>query len=76
MVTLKEQFDEQNRQWQRFHEWESTQPREDRDAGRIIADIGAILQWMPVEARQFDPDPEKLGVQAMHAALSKLSPGR
>lgn len=72
-MTLREQIEEQNRQWRRFHVWESTQPREEREAARLIADVGTILAWMPEDVRLSDPDPEKTGVRKMHEALRKLT---
>ena len=72
-MNLREQIEEQNRQWRLFHEWEATLALEDRDASRLIADVGTILEWMPAEARLYDPDPEKIGVRKMQEALSKLS---
>jgi len=41
----------------RFNEWEKTHPPRNRDAGEIIADLGTILDWIPVETRLADPDP-------------------
>ena len=75
-VTLREQVEERNRQWRLFHEWEAAQPPVDRDAARLVADVGAMLQWMPAEARVLDPDPDKLGIRKMIEALSRLSSSR
>jgi hypothetical protein len=72
-VTLREQMEEQNRAWRRFHEWESQQPLPERDAASIISDLGTILDWIPKEVRLEDPDPEKKGVQKMIAALRHVS---
>ena len=71
-MSLREQIREQSRFWQRFHEWEDAEPRSERDPARIVADLGAVLDWIPKETRLADPDPEKLGVRAMFAALSCL----
>ncbi|HML17443.1 MAG TPA: hypothetical protein VK419_10475 [Bryobacteraceae bacterium] len=32
---MREQIEEQNRQWRLFHEWEATLALEDRDASRL-----------------------------------------
>lgn len=55
-----------------FNEWEKTHPPRDRDAAEIIADLGTILDWIPVETRLADPDPQKLGVGKMIEALRHL----
>jgi hypothetical protein len=57
----------------RFNEWEKTHPPRERDAGEIIADLGTILDWIPIETRLADPDPQKLGVGKMIEALRHLS---
>jgi hypothetical protein len=67
-MTLKEQYQLRQRQWDEFHRWESEQPLIEREPAAIIADLGAILSWMPAEARLHDPDPEKIGIQKMRAA--------
>lgn len=41
-VTLKEQVDDLNRRWRKFHEWEARQPPVERSAAAIIADLGAM----------------------------------
>ena len=38
----------------------------------IIADLGAILSRLPVSERLHDPDPEKIGIQKMRAALALI----
>jgi hypothetical protein len=57
----------------RFNEWEKTHPPRDRAAGEIIADLGTILDWIPIETRLADPDPQKFGVGKMIEALRHLS---
>jgi hypothetical protein len=75
-VTLRDQLEEHNRAWQRFHEWEKSEPLAERDAGRIISDLGTILDRMPIEARLHDPDPQKLGVRKMLDLLGRLGASR
>jgi hypothetical protein len=72
-VTLREQFEERNRQWRLFHEWEAQQPPISRDPAAIVADLGGLLRWCPPELLSADPDPEKRGVAKMRAALALLS---
>jgi hypothetical protein len=57
----------------RFNEWEKTHPPRDRDASEIIADLGTILDWIPIETRLADPDPQKLGVGKMIEKVRHLS---
>jgi hypothetical protein len=71
-MTLKEQLEQRRRQWAEFNRWEAQQPPIDRAPAEIIADLGTIWSWLPVEVRTHDPDPGKLGIQAMRAALRHL----
>ncbi|MGA3235302.1 MAG: hypothetical protein ABSG03_03280 [Bryobacteraceae bacterium] len=57
----------------RFNEWEKTHPPRDRATGEIVADLGTILDWIPIETRLADPDPQKLGVGNMIVVLRHLS---
>lgn len=72
MTKLQEEVEQRRRQWQAFHRWEAEQPPEERAPAEILADLGTIWEWLPAEERGRDPDPEKKGVQAMHAALRHL----
>jgi hypothetical protein len=69
-MSLKEQYELRQRQWDEFHRWENEQPAIDRQPANIIADLGAILSWVSVTERLRDPDPEKIGIQKMRAALA------
>lgn len=71
-MTLKEQIEIRRRQWERFNRWEQEQPPVERTPAQILADLGTIWTWLPPEVRQADPDPEKLGIQKMRAALGRL----
>lgn len=71
-MTLKQQLEARQRQWAAFHRWEVSQPPLDRDPAAILADLGAIWSWLPPEVRLTDPDPQKLGIQKMRAALALL----
>ena len=72
-MTLREQLEERRRQWEAFNRWEAEQAPVERDSANILADLGAILQWMPPEARLYDPDPEKLGITKLRKAFAALS---
>jgi hypothetical protein len=71
-VSLGEQLEERKRQWEAFHRWEEQQPPLEREPARILADLGAILSWIPEEDRLRDPDPEKRGIQILRAACAAL----
>ena len=71
-VTLREQLEQRRKQWEEFNRWEAEQPPVERAAGDILADLGTIWSWLPPEVRTHDDDPEKLGVRAMHKAMSRL----
>lgn len=75
-MSLRELIEQRNKQWAAFHKWEAAQPLEWRDPSDILADVSAIWDWLPREVREKDPDPEKKGVRAMHAALSHLKTAR
>jgi hypothetical protein len=72
-MTLKEQLVERRRQWEAFNRWEEQLPPTERDPARILADLGAILSWIPQEDRLFDSDPEKRGIQILRAACAVLN---
>jgi hypothetical protein len=71
-MTMREAHEERRRQWEAFHSWEAEQPAVDRTPADILADLGTILDWVPREALADDPDPQKLGIQAMRRALAHL----
>jgi hypothetical protein len=71
-MTRKEQIEQRRRQWETFNRWEEQQQPLERDPGQILADLGAILGWIPEADRLHDPDPAKRGVQALLAACAVL----
>ncbi|MBI3666585.1 MAG: hypothetical protein HY236_10250 [Acidobacteria bacterium] len=73
-MTLRQQLRQRQQQWAEFHRWEAQQPPVERAPADILADLGAIWSWFPPEVRTRDEDPQKLGIQAMRAALAKLNP--
>jgi hypothetical protein len=68
----RDEWLERKKQWEIFNRWEAEQPLVERTAADNIADIGAILDWMPPEALAEDPDPEKRGVQVLRLAFRHL----
>jgi hypothetical protein len=71
-----DQWRERQKQWEFFHRWEAEQPPDDRDPADSIADIGAILDWLPTELLAEDPDPEKRGIQILRAGIERLGTRR
>ncbi|MGA2329014.1 MAG: hypothetical protein ABSH05_22325 [Bryobacteraceae bacterium] len=72
MTATRQQLEIRRRQWEAFHRWEREHPAPARDPAEILADLGAIWNWLPPEVRIEDPDPQKLGIQRMRAALAQL----
>lgn len=70
------QHEERRHQWAEFRRWEARQTPAERPPAAILADIGAIREWLPLEARVADPDPAKLGIQAMRRTLARLGEAR
>ena len=70
--SVKQEIRDRLRRWREFNRWEQSQPPVDRPAAELIADIGAIREWLPPDVRIADPDPGKRGIQTMRAALSRL----
>jgi hypothetical protein len=68
----KDAWREREKRWAAFHEWENQQPPVERSPADIIADLGTILDWLPVETRSEDPDPQKRGIQILRDAFVKL----
>jgi hypothetical protein len=54
-MTLREQIEQRRRQWEAFNRWEEQQPPLEREPGQILADLGAILRWIPEEDRLHTP---------------------
>jgi hypothetical protein len=73
-MSTREQWELRRQQWERFNRWEAEQPPIERDPADIIADLGTLLSWLPPEERLRDPDPEKIGIQKMRAALALIKP--
>ncbi len=73
-MTLREEIEKRERQWRAFHEWESQQPPAPlRNASAVLADLSWLLEFCDPETILQDPDPEKLGIAKMRAALALIS---
>jgi hypothetical protein len=71
----KEDWVRRQAQWRIFADWEAAHPAPSRDFEQVIADLGAICEWLPEDVRQHDPDPEKEGIQRMRRCFSLLGQG-
>jgi hypothetical protein len=60
------------RQWAQFNEWERSALPPERTPAACVADVGALYEWFSCDTKSVDPDPEKLGIQSMRAALARL----
>jgi hypothetical protein len=75
-MTLKEQVEQYHRALAEFNRWESMHPAPERSAAAIAADLGFLLSRVSREERLRDPDPEKQGIQRMHATMRRLTSAR
>ena len=57
--------------WREYDLWaEQNQPLDRRPFECILRDLDVLYRQFPLEVRQTDPDPEKLGVQRYHQILA------
>jgi ferric-dicitrate binding protein FerR (iron transport regulator) len=73
-MTLAEQLRRRAAQLNEFNRWKEEHPAPAREFSRILADLSAIRLWIPEPDRLIDPDPERLGVARLHAAIALLRP--
>jgi hypothetical protein len=59
-------------QWRQYHLWAESQPPADHPPDLALADIGAILEWLPEAVRHEERDPDRSGVRRMHSILGLL----
>lgn len=71
-MTLKQQIEQYHRCLAEFNRWETEHPAPERSAAAIAADLGFLLNRVSREDRLRDPDPEKQGIQRMHAVMRRL----
>jgi len=58
---------ERVQQWDHYREWAENQPQQQgRPFEEILRDLDFLYGQFSEAVRGFDPDPEKLGIQAMH----------
>jgi hypothetical protein len=72
MIT-PEDWRERKKEWEAFNRWEAQQPPDERSPEDIVADLGAILSWLPPDVVAEDPDPNKLGIQKLLAVFERLN---
>ena len=71
-VISKLEWIERQQQWAEFDRWARSAAAPEHPPEHAIADVGTILDWIPPAVQVEDRDPERLGVQRMHALLSFL----
>jgi hypothetical protein len=71
MIT-RDQWERRQSQWAAFHSWEASRDPDANPAAAAIADLGAILEWLPEDVQRQDPDPAKTGIRRMHAIVGVL----
>lgn len=67
---LRQQLEDRERQWQAFHRWEAENLPAEREPSAVLADLSFLLRFVPAEEILKDPDPEKLGIRQMRAAMA------
>lgn len=66
MRDWKSGMQERQRQWAYYQDWAQRQPPLDpRSFEEILRDLDVLYFQFSEEVRRLDPDPEKLGIQAM-----------
>ena len=69
----REEWDARQRQWAELHRWERAQPSIEYSPDDAIDGAGTILEWIPESVRAEERDPDRRGVQRMHALLGLLN---
>jgi hypothetical protein len=70
-VITKSKWKLRQQQWSEYHRWASAESLE-HPSEQAIADLGAILEWLPDSKRYQERDPERRGVRRMHFLLGSL----
>jgi hypothetical protein len=71
-VITRAEWDLRQSQWAEHQRWVDAQAPPEVDPEQVIADLGALLEWMPTSTQVEVVDPAKLGVQRMHFLLGRL----
>ena len=72
-MILRTDWNIRQQQWAEYHRWAQAELPQDSVPEESIADIGAILEWIPESVHAEQRDPERLGVRRMHYLLGRLS---
>lgn len=72
-MTLADQLMERERQWRGFHSAYVGEDVPVRDPSAVLADLSFLLTFCSPEDLARDPDPEKVGIAKMRAALGLVS---
>ena len=73
IVISKAEWVARQQQWAELHRWERAQPPEEYSPEEALEALSALLEWIPESVRAREQDPERRGVQRMHALLRLLS---
>jgi predicted TIM-barrel fold metal-dependent hydrolase len=68
----RQEVEQYRSRFETFNAWEARQPLAERSAEEIVADLGFVFGLIEAGERMRDPDPEKLGIQRMRAALAAV----
>lgn len=69
----RQEWEEREQQWREFHTWEAENLAPERESSAVLADLSFLLRQVPVEEILLDPDPDKLSIRRMRAALAAIS---
>ena len=75
-MSTKAQWEQRQQAWASWREWESAQALNTFPPDHVFAALGTILEWLPEDVRQRDPDPEKTGIGRMNEIIATLSRAR
>ena len=66
-------WERRRQQWLEYRRWAESEPPALHPPEEALADLGAILEWIPRQVRLEERDPQRLGVRRMDYLLSLLS---
>jgi len=71
-VISKADWDLRQKQWAEFNRLKRTEIRPEYSPEQVLGFISMFLEWIPESARAEERDPERHGVQRMHALLGAV----
>jgi len=72
-VITQAEWSVRQQQWAEYRRWAQAETPLLLAPEDSIADIGALLEWIPESTRNEMPDPDRRGVRRMHSLLGLLS---